>query len=260
MILSYNRAMNKTLLAAVAVSALCAAACPAPAQAAAPARTVHFSGYDWEVRPGADGGPGPNHWAPENVRVDARGRLHLKITRQGSVWRCAEVTLRRSLGYGRYEFQTTGTLDTLDPNVVLGLFNYPLPGGGPDGTQEIDIEYSRWGRPASLPASETIYPAHLGPKSTTHEFAVPPGLTQSTHRFEWQPAALYFQCYAGHGSPAQPPYENWTFRPADRKRLPSPPLPVHLNLWLVDGHPPINGQEVEIVVDKFSFAPIVHGR
>ena len=245
----------------VAVAALGSGAA-ALAHAAPPTpgvQVIHFSGYDWEVRPAADGGPGPNHWDPSNARVDTQGRLHLMLTRRGGLWHCAEVTTLRSFGFGRYQFQVTGSLDRLDPNVVLGLFNYPAPGLGPDGTNEIDIEYSRWGNPDSLPASETIYPAHEGikPASVTHEFTMPPGLSDTTQRFDWQSNGIAFQSLRGHRNDNQEEYAHWAFRPADRQRLPQKPLPVHINLWLVRGKVPQNGKEVEVIIKRFSFVPVM---
>jgi len=250
--------MKKTLLAALAASAVLGSLSAALAQAAPTnAHVIHFSGYDWEVRPDADGGPGPNHWDSGNVRVDSLGRLHLKLTHRNGAWRCAEVTTLRSLGFGRYQFQVTGALDRLDPNVVLGLFNYPAPGAGPDGTNEIDIEYSRWGDPAALPASATIYPAHPGPASVSHPFPMPPGLTDTTQRFLWQSDSVRIQCLRGHRDDDQQEYAQWTFRPADHQRLPQKPLPVHINLWLMRGRAPQDGKEVEVIVNRFSFTPVM---
>lgn len=219
-------------------------------------RVVHFAGYDWKVRPVGAGGPGPNQWNPANVWVDAQGRLHLKLTHQGGAWRCAEVSTTRSFGFGHYQFQVTGALDRLDPNVVLGLFNYPSPDIGPDGTNEIDIEYSRWGSPAALPASETIYPAHAGTPPTSHAFAMPPGLVDTTQQFVWQSGGIHFQCLRGHRDDDSNAYAHWAYLPADSLRcIPQRPLPVHINLWLVDGKAPRDGKEVEIVIKRFSFHP-----
>ena len=250
-----------TLRAIFTASALfCAFAGRAQAAPPANTRVIVFSGYEWEVRPDADGGPGPNHWDPSSVRVDSQGRLHLKIIRLGGRWHCAEVTSLRSFGFGRYQFQVTGALDRLDRNVVLGLFNYPPPGAGPDGTNEIDIEYSRWGNPSSAPASETIYPAHAGPASVTHEFGMPPGLSDTTQRFDWHSAGVSFQSLRGHRDDDQQEYAHWAFRPADHQRLPQQPLPVHINLWLVRGEAPYDGREVEVVIRRFSFIPAVPSR
>src|SRR4051794_19875756 len=80
---------------------------PAGPSGTAGPRIVRFSSYDWEVKtPGDDlaVGPGPNVFSDSdaNVSVDSSGALHLRILRNGTVWRCAEVILTRSLGYGRY--------------------------------------------------------------------------------------------------------------------------------------------------------------
>jgi|ERR1044071_2662413 hypothetical protein len=106
------------------------------------AKDVEFGGHTWTARSGR-GGPGPNIWDENNAWLDASTNLHLKISNRDGKWSCAEVTMRRRLGFGRYQFQITGCLDLLDDNVVLGLFNYPTRDVGPDGTNEIDIEFAR---------------------------------------------------------------------------------------------------------------------
>src|SRR6267143_3612108 len=85
------------------------------------ARTIEFSGYQWEVRPSGDGGPGPNHWDENNVSLDSHGYLHMKLTERDGEWYCSEVYLPQKLGFGLYQFSVIGRVDTLDPNVVLGL-------------------------------------------------------------------------------------------------------------------------------------------
>ncbi len=114
--------------------------------ALAGATTLQFSGYTWEVRSG-EGGPGPCHWNPANAFVDAAGQLHLKLSQEGGVWSCAEVSLAdpNRLGFGVYQFEVIGAIDTLDRNVVLGMFDYPPPDVGPDSTNEINVEIARWG-------------------------------------------------------------------------------------------------------------------
>ena len=69
---------------------------PCPSAAA---KTIQFSGFDWEIRPSEkSGGPGPNRWDENNVSVDADGHLHLKLTERGGRWYCAEVTTQKSPG------------------------------------------------------------------------------------------------------------------------------------------------------------------
>src|SRR5437667_40636 len=78
----------------------------APAVTRAPAsqaRVIKFSGYDWTVKSSRDRvGPGPNYFSDgeENVRVDERGRLHLRLTQREGRFYCAEVVSRRSFGAG----------------------------------------------------------------------------------------------------------------------------------------------------------------
>jgi hypothetical protein len=48
----------------------------------------------------------------------------------------------------------------------------------------------------------------------------------------------------------------WTFAPPDSVlRVPQHPLPVHMNLWLLNGHAPTDGQEVDITIAEFKFTP-----
>ena len=112
-----------------------------------PAKTIRFSGYNWKVKSGSHEGPGPNNWDENNVWVDQGGYLHLKLSKQGDRWYCSEVSTEDRLGFGRYQFWVVGRVDRLDPNVVFGLFNYPTPEVGPDGTNAIDIEFAKWGKP-----------------------------------------------------------------------------------------------------------------
>ena len=132
------------------------------AYASSSAKTIRFSGYDWKVKFGTHEGPGPNNWSENNVWVDQNGYLHLKLTQQGDRWYCAEVLTQDRLGFGRYQFWVVGRVDRLDPNVVLGLFNYPTPDVGPDGTNEIDIEFAQWGKPEAPIGNYTVWPAREG--------------------------------------------------------------------------------------------------
>jgi len=105
-----------------------------------------FSGYSW-IRKDARclAGPGPNLFSPDNAWVDGSGNLHLAITRDGSDWRCAELYLTRSLGYGEYRVHTMGRVDLLDPRMVFGLFTWDP--WAPPHHREMDIELSRWSDP-----------------------------------------------------------------------------------------------------------------
>lgn len=219
--------------------------------------TITFAGHVWQVRQSGDGGPGPNHWDPQNVWVDEQGHLHLKISYVDDQWRAAEIYTTQRFGFGRYQFQVIGRIDQLDPNVVLGLFDYPpSPAIGPDGTNEIDIEFARWGSAANPNGNYAVYPAQAGIAYSAHSYEFALNSPYSTHRFLRQSQQVAFQSLQGHTNRNRREVASWRYRPADfHNRIPQAALPVHINLWLFDGRPPTDGQEVELVIADFAFTP-----
>lgn len=218
------------------------------------AKEIKFSGRTWTVRATGDGGPGPNHWSARNAFVDAKGHLHLKLTHQQQRWECAEVFTTDRLGFGLYQFQVVGRLDQLDPNVVLGLFNYPTKEVGPDGTNEIDLEFSRWGDPKVNPGNYVVYPTKAGLPHSPFTYPITLNGDYTTHRFRWHAERIEFQSLHGHRDDNQQQFATWTFKPAKpADAIGQKPMPVHMNLWCVKGQPPMNGREVEIVIKSFKF-------
>jgi len=228
------------------------------AQTVAKTRTLRFSGYDWTVKSGKAIGPGPNDWEDSNVRVDRSGALHLKITKRDGHWSCGEVMMTRSLGFGTYTFEIEGRIDRLDPNVVLGLFNYTTPEVGPDGTNEIDIEISRWGVAKYPNGNYTVWPAKSSVKQTSKTFELSlSGGSVTTQRFTWSSDQILFQSLYGRPTDAPKELGRWLFQPdAPRDAIPQHPLPVLMNLWLMRGLAPTDGKEIEIIVRRFTFTPI----
>ncbi|MDX1935361.1 MAG: glycoside hydrolase family 16 protein [Capsulimonadales bacterium] len=244
---------------------------PPPATGGAPSpKTLRFSGYEWVVRGSGKGGPGPNEWSEESVRLDDKGHLHLKIRRvrvpatatapARDEWRCAEVHTRLKLGHGEYTFEVVGAIDRLDPNIVLGLFDYPAPGDGADGTNEIDIEFARWGNPRYPNGNYTIYPAD-GPRdpNASHTFRFrfddSSPTMRTTHRFRRENEGVRFQFFRGTAKKGSRPWKEWEYRAPFHRAIPQQALPVHINLWLFQGRPPTDNQETEIVIRSFSFVP-----
>jgi hypothetical protein len=228
---------------------VCLIAAPVAAQT-----TLRFSGYEWRVKSGDKMGPGPNAWSKSNVWVDKDGYLHLKISRQLDKWYCAEVGMTQRLGFGTYEFEIAGPIDRLDRNVVLGLFNYPTREIGPDGTNEIDIEFAQWGNATYPNGNFTVWPAKPGVKQTseTFRFTLTGKEKVIVSRFNWRPDGVLYDVLQNGTSLGR-----WDFRPDDAvtDRVPQKPLPVLLNLWLFRGVAPADGKEVEIVIKRFRFTP-----
>lgn len=219
------------------------------------AERIVFGGYTWTVRSGR-GGPGPNTWDARNVWLDAATNLHLKIAQREGVWSCAEVTMQQRLGFGRYQFQTVGRLDRFDDNVVLGLFNYPTRDVGSDATHEIDIEFARWGNARNPMGNFTVWPVESNSKQVSKSFAFALAGDEATHRFTWSPSRILFLSANGHRDDDSEALATWTYSPAEPARwISQQPMPVHLNLWLFQGRPPKDGQEVEVVIREFQYRP-----
>ena len=219
-------------------------------------RWLNFAGYDWWVKTSANRvGPGPNYFSDStnNVWVDDSGNLHLKITYRSNQWQCAELVSARSFGRGSYRFQLLSDVNTLDRNVVLGLFTWSDDPAF--AHREIDVECSRWGNQADLRNAQFVVqpydiPGHLV------RYTVPAQLTNSTHSFNWESNRVVFNSQRGAYSSTPAPtnlISGWTYtfatpQPGDEN--------VRLNLWLMSGKPPSNGQESEVIIRSFEFSPL----
>jgi len=222
----------------------------APLQAA----DLSWKGFDWDVTNG--GMAGVAEGAASNVSVDANGWLHLKITKSGNTWTASELFTTQKLGFGTYQWQIEGPIDTFDKNNVLGLFPYgPAAGIGSDGTNEIDIEFSRWGIANAPNADFTDYPASgnvIG--ETTFTFSLG-GSTSATARFTWNATSIESSVLKGHQAMASETglLKKWKYAPNNPSvNIPQQALPLGINLWCFDA-PPSDGQNVEIVLRDFQF-------
>ncbi|HSY41919.1 MAG TPA: glycoside hydrolase family 16 protein [Polyangia bacterium] len=225
-------------------------------EAGADAATLAWKGHTWQLTSG--GMAGVCQGDPKNVTADANGYLHLRISDGTSGWTASELFTTDRLGFGTYQWQVDGPIDSYDKNVVLGLFPYgPAAGIGADGTNEIDIEYSRWGQASGPNGDWTDYPASgttIGELSYT--FSLAPA-TLSTSRFVWSANSITSALLSG----LQPVdgttglVKSWTYAPANPTiNVPQQALPLGMNLWCFDS-PPSDGNPVEIVIRDFIFVP-----
>ena len=219
-------------------------------------RSVSFSGYDWWVKASTGlVGPGPNYFSnsTNNVWVDTAGQLHVRITNRTNQWQCAELVTARTFGYGSYRFELNSRVDNLDPNVVLGLFTWSDDPAF--SYREIDVECGRWGNTNDLNNSQFV----VQPSDATGHlvrYAVPTGLTNSTHLFTWATNRITFQAQRGSFSPnpaSTNVIRNWTYSLAtpwtgDEN--------IRINLWLFRGAAPTDKNEVEIIIKSFQFVPL----
>ena len=212
--------------------------------------TIEFSGYTWDVRLGSESpqGPGNNYWSnsTENIWLDEEGQLHLKITYRNGKWYCPEIYSQESFGYGKYYFFVSSRVDELDKNVVGGLFTYL------DDNNEIDIEFSKWGEDNADNSQYVVQPYyHAG---NTHRFNMQLNGDYSTHCIDWHQNYINFLSLHGHyHTPPDSGYiiDEWEYTGVD---IPATSTEkVHLNLWLMNGNPPSDGQSAEMIIKKFEF-------
>jgi len=216
-------------------------------------RSIEFSGYTWNIKASETPvGPGPNYFSDrvEDVWVDPNGPLHLNVVYWNGRWYSTEIFSTVPLGYGTYTFTLASRVDQLDKNIVLGLFTWD--DNAPQyNYREIDIEFSRWGEETGDNSQFVVQPwLHTGNR---HRFNIVPQGDYSTHRFIWQNQSIQFSSFQGHAPSLGSEIEAWLYTGPD-----IPPAGMgnaRINLWLLGGNPPSNGQEVEMILEAFQFTP-----
>ena len=211
-------------------------------------KTIRFSGYDWEVRqvPSTRGGRS-NPYGAGNAWTDERGFLHLRITRQGNEWECAEIQLKHSLGRGTYLF-TVSDVARLDPAAAMTFYTWDDLAED-QHHRELDIEISQWGVPGNKNAQYVIQPYYQ--PSNVYRFGVPAG--PATFSFQWDPHKVVFRTIRGYPTGSGSPVVSTQIFTAG---VPSPGgESIHINLYAFGNTriPMKDGSEV--VVEKFQYLP-----
>ncbi len=221
--------------------------------------TLSFGGYTWRVKGPGYFGPGPNLFCdePDCVWVDGGDQLHLTLQNRSGAWYSTEVVTEEALGYGDYILTTVGRLDQIDPLVVLGIFLWEYgPCWDPgylwwNAFNEIDIEYSRWGDPASDIAQFVAQPYDWSGNITRFDYTFTEGEVVS-HAMRWLADKVEYRVWRGGPSEesAANMIHSWTYTGL---HIPRPEQPrMHLNLWKFDGTP---AGDQEVVFKDFVFVP-----
>lgn len=189
---------------------------------------LDFGGRSWNLRE-TPGDPGNNQWSTNCVWKDAAGRLHLQVRELGGQWYCGEAESGQSANYGEYRWYAASRFDTLDPNVVAGLFTY----GPPWGSNEIDFEFTYGFDPVTNNLHYTVHPWYL--PGHTFKSRVDASSPDTTHSFVWEPGRIRWRSWYGHSaapSNAADVIEDWTYDapgvPADSHEH------IYLNCWLAN--------------------------
>lgn len=247
-----------------AAPALSVPTVPASASASAPITSIVWKKHTWKVTNGRMAGISPG--SGRNVFIDANGYLHLKISHIGTVWTAAELFTSDILGFGTYQWQIEGAVDSLDPSTVLGLFPYgPTAGIGNDGENELDIEFSKWDNAAPTNADFTYYPpGGYGTKNSSGDakasneddfsFSLA-GKTLLTARTVWSSDSVLSTVMAGLqplGTSSQVLHTH-VYAPANpRTHIPQVPVPLGINFWSFRVHP---ARDQEVIIRDFQFIP-----
>jgi len=162
---------------------------------------IPFNGRFWEVKDTGNGtwGPSVNYFTSSNVTVDGQGRLHLAISYSGGQWRCSEVILTNSYGYGTYRVWLDNDLSSLPANIVFGFFTWNNhPAAYADSYREIDVEFSNGAVVGSPTNWQYVIQPYNVVGNRTNFSAPSTGMSSSTHSFTWMPNAVYFESYTNH--------------------------------------------------------------
>ena len=209
------------------------------------ARTIHFSGYDWDVRNIAgDRNGAPNTYDLANAWTDQHGFLHLRVSGDPKQWLCSEIIQTRSFGYGTYQF-TLQDVSRMEPALALSLFTWDESAPEPSH-REVTIEFSRWGDPASKNGQFVVQPYYV--PANVSRFEAPAG--PITASFRWEPGRLSFQ--AASGSRAGRRFATHVFTSG----VPAPGN-ERIRMHLCGFHyskVPLQ-HEAEIVLEKFQYLP-----
>ncbi|MGA7303715.1 MAG: glycosyl hydrolase family 18 protein, partial [Rhodothermales bacterium] len=226
-------------------------------------RTIQFSGRTWIVKSAESSvvGPGPNYFSDKgpDVWVDESDRLHMRIVNRDGKWFSSEVITEEPLGYGAYTFTLASRIDQIDPNAVLGLFTWDT--GAPEyNYREIDIEFSKWGN-ASDPTNSQYVVQPWDTPGNLVRFTTALDADFSTHTFDWQQNSVQFSSNQGHGDPLGGEIFSWDYTGDDVPPEGTNSGNARINLWLTNGQPPTDGQDIEVIIESFTYdraaAPIV---
>ncbi len=201
------------------------------------ATPLRFAGIDWNVSTAAERFPGAARgfaWSECNVKVDtlANGTevLTLRLRKEPSGWRGAQIESEATFQYGTFSATTESPLRPMlmdSPSAVLGFFAYV----GPAYSNEIDMEFTRWGNPILPPMHYTVWHNVKSGDTPPPEASVASGadsefVRPTQHRFTWTDRSVTFYSSASsNGSLIGRPFTVGS-------NVPTKPMHIMLNLWV----------------------------
>lgn len=206
-----------------------------------------WSGQTWSAKEARSAGPGPNRWHRSGVELGDQGSMRLRVKQNTSgQWESAEVVQAGRTGYGTFSLSTTTSVLPANDVSVLGMFTYKAQ-TPQEGNEEIDIEYSRWGRPDAGPGSVSV---HKPQPPWIREFPVTVA-GPMTHTFLWAPGYLSWRITRDDTGTVVYQRDLWG---ADVPEFLD--ARMRMNLWLMDGLAPETGQPFEVTFSSAKWVPL----
>ncbi|MBV9487268.1 MAG: hypothetical protein JO246_14570 [Frankiaceae bacterium] len=223
---------------------------PAPTHSNVGLRVIKWSGKQWLVFPQTSNGPDGAHTLSDSVkacRIDAKGRLHLRLTKVNGQWRGVQLEMLNPVNYGTYKFVTGSRLGHLAKPGVLGMFVYKK--SQVPYTNEIDLEVSRSLHKNGYPLDaqyvvQPYYKAHH-----LHRYAIRQKYKVVSHQFSWSAGKVRFVTRAGQGKKGKR-LGHFRFKGYD---VPQPANEhVYINFHLHPNRPPGKGKK-SVILKSFTY-------
>ena len=212
--------------------------------------TFSWSGQTWSAKEARLAGPGPNRWHRSGVELGDQGSMRLRVKpNSAGQWESAEVLRAGRTGYGTFAFSTTTSVVPANQVSVLGMFTYQSQTPA-EGNEEIDIEYARWGRAGTGPGS---LGTHKPDPPWLREFPVA-YTGPVNHAFLWAPGYVQWRITRGDTGAVLHEEELWGAavpRYVDAR--------MRLNLWLMDGAGPDDGEPFAVTFSSARWTPLPAG-
>lgn len=206
-----------------------------------PSPVIDFSGYPWRLRTAPSSRGGQNAYSASNISLDEKGAMHLRISKTGGDWSCAEASLTQNFGYGTYEFEVGG-LETLEPAAVFGMFTYDYASGTLHN-REMSIEISRWGDSAKKNAQYVLQPYYVA--ANVHRFQAPTG--PLTFSLRWEQDRATFRTVRGSTTVSEHAFT---------AGVPSPGIEsIRVVLYVYRAAIEKLQQPMEVVIERFTYLP-----
>jgi hypothetical protein len=206
----------------------------------APTGSLKFSGYDWDVRTiASDKGGVNNPYDPENAWTD--------IKKKSGRWSCAEIYLKRTLGYGTY-VATARDTSHLEPAAVFSMLTFD-EWNAEQHYREMDIDVSRWGDATRKNNAQYAVQPFYNP-GNLFAFALPAG--PLTYSIRWESGRATFKIFRGRTTGPGAPVSEHEFTSG----IPSPgQTKLRLVFFVVASDKSPLQKPSEVVVEKFEYLP-----